>query len=232
MENLFKTGRDVADVREKLMDKLSARYGGTCESRVNLMLSLGGKALAAYVKKDLGKRYSLLEDWLLPPVAMDLPEYDDGWISIMPMGDGTTLILVYAYTSDKDHDYCDGASLFPDNVKGVLPGAIFHDIWYERMEAIVDAWGWSVSKVRKIGDQIFASIMMEEGANKAVVNLCYWPIRWFGGVFHEIMKIKLIKKLIVIAAVLFALSAGGCVHSVFAPGGDIPYTPPVYVPAD
>lgn len=217
------------EVKEVLTDKLLAKYGEADEEHIRSILSLCGKEIVSAIKKDLKNRYSLTEDWLLPPVKVSLPSYDDGWIAIEPLSNGTSLVLVYAYTSDKQHDHCDGATFFPDKVKGVLPGALFHDIWYERMEFIAKAWGWKVSKVRKLGDKIFASIMMEENGNTFVVNFCYYATRIFGGVFHSVMKVKWIKKLLTVFVVLLVLGCGGCVKSVFSHEEGYEYVPPNWV---
>lgn len=232
MKTIFETpARSTEDdlITTVVFDKVLAKYGEADEEHIRSILALCGKKIVSAIKKDLKNRYSLTEDWLLPPVNVALPSYDDGWLAIEPLDNGTSLILVYAYTSDKEHDHCDGATFFPDKVKGVLAGALFHDIWYERMEFIAKAWGWKVSKVRKLGDKIFASIMMEEKGNSFVVNFCYYSTRIFGGVFHSIMKIKWLKKLLVVFAVLCVLGLGGCVQTVFSHEDGYEYVPPTWV---
>lgn len=230
MESIFLDSRGENDdlVKSVVARKLELKYGDIDQERVVKVLALCGKKIVSAIKKDFNNRYSLTEDWLLPPVKVDLPEYDDDFISIAPLGNGTSLIMVYAYQSDAQHDYCDGASLFPDKVRGVLPAALFHDMWYLRMEAIAKAWGWKVSKVRKLGDQILASIMIEENANTVVVNFCYYCSRWFGGLFHSLMKIKWLKKLLTCIVIWMALCFifTGCVHSIFVDEPDMPYVPP------
>lgn len=230
MESIFLHPRNDSDelVKSFVANKLEQKYGEVDKERVVKVLELCGKKIVSAIKKDLNNRYSLTEDWLLPPVKFDLPEYDDEFISIAPLGNGTSLIMVYAYQSDAQHNYCDGASMFPDKVKGVLPASLFHDMWYLRMEAIAKAWGWKVSKVRKLGDQILASIMIEENANTVVVNFCYYCSRLFGGIFHSIMKIKWLKKILtcVIFVAILCVSFSGCIHSVFVDEPDIPYVPP------
>lgn len=212
------------EARGIVAEKLLSKYGEVDSERVAHVIELCGKKIVSAIRKDFKNRYSLTEDWLLPPVSVSLPSYDDGWIAIEPLSNGTSLILVYAYESDSKHDHCNGATFFPDNVKGVLAGALFHDIWYERMESIAKSWGWKVSKVRKLGDKIFASIMMEEKANTAVVNFCYYNARIFGGVFHSLMKIKWLKKIIVI--VVLCMVFGGCVSSIFVHEEGYDYQPP------
>ena len=101
-----------------------------------------------------------------------------------------THITVYAYDSTPEHPHCDGVSIFPNRILGVslLEAAMFHDPWYERLEAIAAALGWPVWKVRRAGDVIFRELIIEtnKGRHMAVpvAWAAYFGVRIFGGIYH------------------------------------------------
>ena len=101
-----------------------------------------------YAREDLGKRYSLLEDWEIRLKEAVPAPYVDEQVDIR----GKRLVIK-SYTSTKEDRICDGNTLVPEEVMGIptVVGSLAHDPLYgnDRMKKIAKAWGWSVAKTRK-----------------------------------------------------------------------------------
>ena len=192
------------------------------------------KAMRPYVKAQLAKeaanRYSLKEEWYLPPLAKGaiLPagEYEDDIIHII--SDGKANLVWYSpFESTADNPICDGASRFPDVFLGISlkEGSIGHDVYYRSLEKIAKAFGVSVSFARKVGDNIFKSINLAQNRGKMFVEtvstMTFWGVRLFGGVYH-----KRHFAIAILAASLALAGCSGCVSSGFDDEDD--YTSPVY----
>jgi len=111
-----------------------------------------------YAKDDLGKRYSLLEDWEIR-LKEDVPApYSSSKFDIHGR-----IVRVIHYISDADHATCDGNTLVPEEVLGIPTeiGSLFHDPAYDEIEAIAAAFGWSVGKTRKWADTIYGNILLQ-----------------------------------------------------------------------
>ena len=54
-------------------------------------------------------------------------------------------------------DICDGATLAPDKVGRwlLIEAALAHDALYAELDAIAEAWGWPLSRVRRWADDVF-----------------------------------------------------------------------------
>lgn len=135
--------------------------------------------------------YSLTRDWLVMSRKVVMPDVNDAAFLIRLLRAlGGTLITVYAYDSTPEHPHCDGVSVFPNRILGVslLEAAIFHDPWYERLEALAAALGWPVRKTRRAGDRIFRELIIEtnKGRRMAVPVAwgAYFGVRVFGGIYH------------------------------------------------
>ena len=134
--------------------------------------------------------YSLVRDWTFATKVM-LPAIDDEAFEVSPSA-WVSAVTVYAYDSTLEHPHCDGVSCFPNRIFGVslLEAAMFHDRWYERLEAI--ALGWPVRKVRKAGDKIFRELVIETNKGRRMAVPVAWVayifVRLFGGIYHEAHK--------------------------------------------
>lgn len=133
--------------------------------------------------------YNLTRDWLITPSEADIPDVDDAAFRVRHSLGGL-LITVLAYDSTPEHPHCDGVSIFPNRILGVslLEAAMFHDPWYERMEAIAAALAWPVWKVRRAGDVIFRELIIETNKGRRmavpVAWAAYFGVRIFGGIYH------------------------------------------------
>jgi hypothetical protein len=148
-----------------------------------------------YVREDLDDVYELLQDWQLPRLRFDVPNLDceaftirDNVITVKAFGGFTNGVV-----------NCDGCTLAPEKaiIKTTI-GAVFHDRWYMFLEYIAKAWGWTVRMVRKLGDLIFANILlllarMHSGIKRAgavvVANVYYAGVVAFGGFAHMVYKV-------------------------------------------
>lgn len=137
------------------------------------------------IRRDRENRYSLLRDWTLPAAVCSFwPESLSGWqsqlVRISRLEKGAVSITVRAYQSTKDENICDGATLSPDTIPGILPAALFHDPWYcetdgkgsrRTYEILADEIGVSRRTLRKFGDRIFYSIATAAGCPRLVAWL-------------------------------------------------------------
>lgn len=164
------------------------------------------------IRRDRENRYSLLRDWQLPAAFWSLwPDDVGAWecdlLRVERVAAGVVRITVRAYQSTAEDNVCDGATLSPDNIPGILPAALFHDPWYYRAnksapktyEALADALKIKRRAARKFGDELFYSIARAGGCSWLTAKLYYLGIR----VGYPIVKPF-------IAAALVALLAGGC----------------------
>lgn len=141
------------------------------------------------IREDTPGLYSLTRDWLFLSRKAVIPDVNGAAFRIRSAIVGT-LITVYAYDSTPEHPHCDGVSIFPNRILGVslLEAAMFHDPWYERLEALAKALGWPVWKVRHAGDVIFRELIIEtnKGRHMAVpvAWAAYFGVRIFGGIYH------------------------------------------------
>lgn len=155
------------------------------------------------VRRDRANAYGLDAPWILPRLGGDLkdlglmpPDYfDEGW----HIADGVITELPFAV----DPRECDGCTLAPDwwprswgGVRAYV-GAIFHDRWYRFMESMARAWGWTVARVRRLGDIIFGNILRslkrtlhgwEAFKAEIACRTYYRGVRAFGGVAHVAYK--------------------------------------------
>lgn len=155
------------------------------------------------VRRDRANAYGLDAPWTLPRLGGDLrglglmpPDYsDEGW----HIADGVITELPFAV----DPANCDGCTLSPDfwpkswgGLKAYV-GALFHDRWYRWLERFAKAWGWTVAKVRKLGDIIFGNILRalkktlrgwQRFKAEVACRVYYRSVRAFGGTAHAAYK--------------------------------------------
>lgn len=163
------------------------------------------------IHKDSQNRYSLLRDWKLPACRCswwpdDLASWETPLLRIVRNAPGVVVVTVKAYHSTASDNICDGATLSPDTLPGILPAALFHDPWYYRdkdglktFEALADLCNVKRRVARRFGDVLFRSIARAGGCSWIVAELYYIGIR----VGYPVVKPF-------IAAALVALLAGGC----------------------
>lgn len=163
------------------------------------------------VARDRENRYSLLRDWQLPAAFCSFwPDDVGGWetdlLRIERVASGIVRVTVKAYHSTAADNICDGATLSPDTLPGILPAALFHDPWYYRraggvksFEALAELLGVKPRVTRQFGDALFYSIARAGGCSRLVAWLYYAGIR----IGYPIVKPF-------IAAAIVALLAGGC----------------------
>ena len=185
------------------------------------------------IRRDRENRYSLLRDWTLPAVRCSFwPDELSGWQSplfrISRLSRGVVSITVRAYSSTKDENVCDGATLSPDTPPGILPAALFHDPWYctlpgdaaRQYELLADEIGVPRKTLRKFGDNLFYAIAVAGGSP-----------RWLAWLYHLGIRVgfPIVKPFIV--AFLAAFLAAGCAGCIgpdgtFVDPGD--YQPPAW----
>ena len=174
------------------------------------------------VRRDRANAYGLDAPWTLPRLGGDLrkmglmpPDYsDEGW----HIADGVITELPFA----PDPRECDGCTLAPDwwprswgGVRAYV-AAIFHDRWYRWLERFAKAWGWTVAKVRKLGDIIFGNILRalkktlrgwQRFKAEVACRVYYRSVRAFGGVGHAAYRRFAPPVAIAVAG---SLALGGC----------------------
>jgi len=184
------------------------------------------------IVRDRENRYSLLRDWTLPAARCswwpdDVASWESPLLRIERQAPGVVVVTVRAYHSTAADNICDGATLSPDQIPGILPAALFHDPYYYRsadghktFEAIAVACGVSSRTARRFGDQLFRSIARAGGCSWIVAELYYIGIR---------VGYPLVRPFIValLAAGLLAGGCAGCSDGTFIDPTE--YTPPLYV---
>jgi hypothetical protein len=142
------------------------------------------------IRRDRENRYSLLRDWPLPAARCSfwpasVPAWESPLLRIVRNAPGVVSVTVKAYHSTADNNVCDGATLSPDNIPGILPAALFHDPWYCRVkgdgakqyELLADALGVPRREARKFGDALFYAIARAGGCPRIVAWAYYVGIR-------------------------------------------------------
>ena len=86
------------------------------------------------IVRDRNNRYSLVRDWPLPAARCswwpDVAAWESPLLRIERQAPGVVVVTVRAYHSTTADNICDGATLSPDTIPGILPAALFHDPWY------------------------------------------------------------------------------------------------------
>ena len=191
------------------------------------------------IRRDRENRYSLLRDWTLPAAVCSFwPDALSGWqsplVRISRLEKGAVSITIRAYQSTPEDNICDGATLSPDAIPGILPAALFHDPWYcevagdakkrRTYELLADEIGVPRRTLRKFGDRIFYSIATAAGCPRIVAWMYYAGIR---------LGYPIVKPFIV--AFLAASLAVGC-SGCLGPDGRFldpdTYTPPAWAQSE
>ena len=163
----------------------------TLESRVSAAaLARAVDWVRGQIRKDRENRYSLVRDWTLPACTCswwpdDIGSWESDLLRIVRNAPGVVTITIKAYHSTAADNICDGATLSPDNIPGIIPAAIWHDPWYyaspldgvKTFEALALLFGISPHVTRKFGDQLFYSIARAAGCPRVVAALYYAGIR-------------------------------------------------------
>ena len=188
------------------------------------------------IARDRNNRYSLLRDWTLPAARCSWwPDTVSDWSSpllrIERAAPGVVVVTVRAYRSTAADNICDGATLSPDSIPGILPAALFHDPWYYRgpgdaaktYERIAAAAGVSPRTARKFGDALFWAIARAGGCPALVAWAYYAGIRIGYPIVRPFLGALL--------AALLAAGAAGCIAQGCAGTFLDPteYTPPLYI---
>jgi hypothetical protein len=155
-------------------------------------------------------------DWTLPRLDIVVPDYESVYFSIK---DST--ITVKAYKAGYESDGC---TLSPDEVADWKPvmASLFHDPWYADLSCISKAWGWPLGAVRKLGDEVFACIMVGTGQPRWLARAYLTFIRPFGGFVRWAAGL--------FGAVTLVMAFSGCSGCANFPNhfNDQPVTPPQY----
>lgn len=169
-------------------------------------------AVRGAIRRDRRNRYSLVHDWPLPPCRCswwpdDLAHWETPLLAIERVRDSVVRVTVRAYTSSAADNVCDGATLSPDTIPGILPAALFHDPWYYRgpdglktYEALAELVNLPARTTRQFGDALFYAIARAGGCPWILARLYYAGIRIGYPVVRPFLA----------GALLAALLAGGC----------------------
>lgn len=173
-------------------------------------------ALVMAIRKDRANRYRLMHDWTLPRLTIDVPDFENSYFTIRDR-----VITVKAYAPGYESDGC---TLSPDKIGNWFPvfGAFFHDPWYASIDEIAQAWGWKPSAVRKLGDELFACILVATGTPRWIARFYLTGLRAFGGIVRWFSATF---ALVLIALTLTAGCSGCAIPGYF---DDKPITPPTY----
>lgn len=179
------------------------------------------------VRADRANAYGLDAPWTLPKLGGELKRLD-----LMPpdyFGPGFHIAggVITELPFPVSRALCDGCTLSPDywpkswgELRAYI-GAIFHDRWYLAMEDMARAWGWEVSRVRKLGDIIFANILRSMARDLPfwsrqraylATRVYYSSVRAFGSIGHAAYRRFEGAKALALAAALSLLMSGcsGC----------------------
>lgn len=157
--------------------------------------STAGKAVIDAFRKDRDHRYRLNKPWSLPRLVEPVPDYHGRYVTIED-----SVITV------QPSDICDGATLAPDKVGRwqLIEAALAHDALYTELDAIAEAWGWPLSKVRRWADDVFYGVAIMR-APHWLARLYWRGIRAGGGIAHAVGRLL---ALLALAAVV--AGCGGC----------------------
>jgi len=172
-------------------------------------------ALITAIKKDRANRYRLTKDWTLPKLVLTVPDFEDERFLIRD-----SVITVKAYSPGYESDGC---TLSPDEIADWKPvfGALFHDPWYKSLDDIATAWHWPTAAVRKLGDEVFACILVATGTPRIIAALYLTFVRPLGGIVRWVAGLT--------GAVTLAMVCTGCAGCAFPDHfGDQPVNPPQY----
>lgn len=178
--------------------------------------TIAGAALVKAIKKawrkDRDHRYRLNQPWSLPRLVEPVPDYHGRYVTIED-----SVITV------QPSDVCDGATLAPDKVGRwlLIEAALAHDALYAELDAIAEAWGWPLSKVRRWADDVFYGVAIMR-APHWLARLYWRGIRAGGGIAHAVGRLL---ALLVLAAVV--AGCGGC-STPTDPFGPGEWEDPVY----
>lgn len=179
-------------------------------------------AVRGAIRRDRRNRYSLVRDWTLPPCRCswwpgDLAHWETPLLAIERVRDSVVRVTVRAYQSTAEDNVCDGATLSPDDVPGILPAALFHDPWYYRgpdglktYEALAELVNLPARTTRQFGDALFYAIARAGGCPRILARLYYAGIRIGYPVVRPFLA----------GALLAALLAGGCAGGCISQGDD------------
>lgn len=188
----------------------------------------------AAIRRDRANRYSLTADWCLPATRCSFwPDSLTGWdsphIRVARVQSGVVSVTVKAYRSTAEENVCDGATLSPDRIPGILPAALFHDPWYCRagedrrktFELLADEIGVPRKRLRAFGDALFYAIARAGG--------CPWLV---ARLYHAGIRIGYPVVAPFIAAALMALALGAGCAGCLGPDGQFldpgEYRPPAW----
>lgn len=180
-------------------------------------------ALAKALEKDLGNRYILNKDWVLPSFPIEDLAISDKHKDLLRKLEDSPIVVgklaIYAqydrlamtiFKFTEKEISVDGATGAPDNLPGVVKAAMFHDVWYTYMELIAEWTGIPVKVVRKIGDQIFGNLIYVYGEKtvkaKITSQVYYAGVRAFGGIAHQIGKLFVV--------LLIVVTISGCLSPI------------------
>ncbi len=170
-----------------------------------------------------------------------LPPYDGLYFRFSPdkAGGAYTGAVLKAYgpRAPGGGSVCDGATMAPDGLAGVVPAAGLHDPGYLEIDAIAAAWHaapynpgpnfkrdwiarlsargaptWTPADVRQLMDALFGDTLRKAGGRRAVVRLYYSAVRALGGIFRGLAA-----RPAALSLALAALSLAGCSGGCMAP---------------
>lgn len=173
-------------------------------------------ALVLAIKRDRANRYRLTKDWTLPRLTTTVPNFENKRLRIQD-----NVITVKAYEPDYASDGC---TLSPDTICDWKPiiGALFHDPWYASLDELARAWNWTAYAVRKLGDELFACILVATGTPRWIARAYLTGLRAFGG----IVRWAAATFGLVTMALLLSGCSGCAIPAHF--DDDEPVTPPEY----
>ena len=153
------------------------------------------KAIQKAWKRDRDHRYRLNQPWRLPRLIEPVPDYHGRYVTIED-----SVITV------QPSDVCDGATLAPDKVGRwqLIEAALAHDALYTELDAIAEAWGWSLSKVRRWADDVFYGVAIKR-APHWLARLYWRGVRAGGGIAHAVGRL-----LCAVALCGVVAGCGGC----------------------
>ncbi|MDD5706757.1 MAG: hypothetical protein PHR35_12615 [Kiritimatiellae bacterium] len=129
-------------------------------------------------------KYTLDRDLMHHSRVPGAKPFRNAWFQIMPVSENPALSELTLFTGYS----WDGCSCAPE-MRGTRAASGFHDGVYQFAEQIAAAWGWTVRRVLRWGDEVFLERMKQDGAAKAVAYPYYWAVRTFGGAFHALMRL-------------------------------------------
>lgn len=185
--------------------------------------------IVKWAKKDLDKRFSLLEPWRINLVDALPAAFDCSLFHASGKG-----ILFKPYISTRVDVHCDGNTLFPEEILGVpiVAGSLAHDAGYAFLKPFAKAMGWSMYQARLFWDTLYGNIQLElarrlpqdtlrqRAKRRAVIAsayTAYYGVRAFGGITWKAYRV------FGVVAVSVAVSGcSGCMGKVIETDFDAP----------